>query len=65
MAKRIKYSEEDQKIIDKFKTMRECFKMHHPQDDCPYGAPFGGYTVSDTRRGMAWKKKSIDAKYNN
>ena len=60
---RIKYTEEDQKTIDQFKRMRETFRMHHPQDDCPYGAPFGGYTVSDTRRAMTARKKAIDAKY--
>jgi hypothetical protein len=58
-----KPSEEDQKQLDAFSRMTARLSHHHPQDDCPYGAPYGGYTVSDTRKAITRKRMAIKDKY--
>jgi hypothetical protein len=49
----------DKDTLAKFKKMRDELSHHHPGDDCPYGAPYGGYTVRDTRRGISSITKVI------
>ena len=52
----------DKDTLAKFKKMRDELSQYHPGDDCPYGAPYGGYTVRDTRRGISSKTKFIKQK---
>lgn len=56
-------TQEDKNTLSKLKMMKDRLSYHHPGDDCPYGAPYGGYTVRDTRRGIASKTKLIKSKY--
>ena len=49
----------DKDTLAKFKKMRDELSQYHPGDDCPYGAPYGGYTVRDTRRGISSITKVI------
>ena len=49
----------DKDTLAKFKKMRDELSQYHPGDDCPYGAPYGGYTVRDTRRRISSITKVI------